>query len=418
MFDTAITTISDVDRHAPGPGLSVLLATLHDEPLSGEEKVAALRAHRRMEAHHRAMSYRYIAEIYDELEADPAWPEELARQDAAAELRAALHLTRTAAAAELEYALSLRERLPRVALALAGGDLDVRRAQVIVDGVAHLPDDRATTIVDLMIDKAPDWTTGQIRAKLRKLCVEADPEDAARRYEQRVEQRRVEVEPSIDGVAHLSGVNLPPHRVEAAARNIAAIARGLKTRDETRTMDQIKADVFLDLLTGRGRFEGGAGPGRRAMVDIRVDLTTLAGLDDHAGHLGGFGPVVADIARQVVDEQRTARWQFAVTDPESGDVIHTGTTRRRPDAAQRRDVLAGHQTCVFPGCRRPAADCDIDHTVPWAVAHRTVTSEMAPLCRPDHGTRHRGWSYRRLADGRYQWTSRLGRRYFTDGKPP
>ena len=45
-------------------------------------------------------------------------------------------------------------------------------------------------------------------------------------------------------------------------------------------------------------------------------------------------------------------------------LIDAGTTRRRPDTAQRRFVEARDQTCVFPGCRMPATDCDMDHIEP------------------------------------------------------
>ena len=39
------------------------------------------------------------------------------------------------------------------------------------------------------------------------------------------------------------------------------------------------------------------------MVDLTVDLRTLLGLAEDPGELGGWGPVVADIARQVTDRQ-------------------------------------------------------------------------------------------------------------------
>ena len=62
----------------------------------------------------------------------------LATASAAAEIRAALRLTRRAADAELSLALDLRHRLPRVWRLLAAGDIDWRRARVITYGTAHL----------------------------------------------------------------------------------------------------------------------------------------------------------------------------------------------------------------------------------------------------------------------------------------
>ena len=56
---------------------------------------------------------------------------------------------------------------------------------------------------------------------------------------------------------NLYGIDLPPERVTAASNRINHLARTLKTKDETRTMDQLRADVYLDLLgetnAGKGR---------------------------------------------------------------------------------------------------------------------------------------------------------------------
>ena len=102
-----------------------------------------------------------------------------------------------------------------------------------------------------------------------------------------------------------------------------------------------------------------------------------------------------------------------------GAALDTGTTRRRPGARQRRAVEARDRTCVFPGCRMPATACDVDHRIPWSEGGRTVTADLAPGCRHDHNIRHRfGWTYHRLPNGDYCWTTALGHTYTTSGRPP
>jgi hypothetical protein len=198
-------------------------------------------------------------------------------------------------------------------------------------------------------------------------------------------------------------------------RRINDLARSLKTADETRTLDQIRADVFLDLLDGHNSARGG----RRGMVDIHVDLTTLTRLAEDPGELAGFGPVIADIARQVAENQPQAEWRWTLTHPDNGQVVDNGITRRRPTSRQRRHVEARNRTCVFPGCRMPAVDCDLDHSRPWAHGGPTTDRNLAPLCRHNHNTRHRcGWTYQQLPNGDYVWTSRLGHTYTTSGLPP
>ncbi|MFO7699606.1 MAG: HNH endonuclease signature motif containing protein, partial [Acidimicrobiia bacterium] len=172
----------------------------------------------------------------------------------------------------------------------------------------------------------------------------------------------------------------------------------------------------MDILEGQGSAVSGV---RRGVVDLHVDLDTLVGLNDRAGELAGYGPVVADIARKVAANGTEAQWRYTVTDPDTGTIIDTGTTRRRPTARQRRDVQARDRTCVFPGCRMPALASDLDHRIPWAETRRTTTSDLAPLCRHCHRIRHRSnWQYRRLPDATPEWTTKTGRTYVTRGRSP
>jgi hypothetical protein len=106
-----------------------------------------------------------------------------------------------------------------------------------------------------------------------------------------------------------------------------------------------------------------------------------------------------------------------VTD-DTGKVVHTGTTRRRPTAAQRRTVGAKTMTCVFPGCRMPARDSDLDHRDAWAEGGPTDEDNLEPLCRHDHRLKHAGWNLEKLVTGEYLWTSPLGLKYTVDPRAP
>jgi hypothetical protein len=155
----------------------------------------------------------------------------------------------------------------------------------------------------------------------------------------------------------------------------------------------------------------------RGRADIRVDLATLARLTEEPGDLAGFGPVVADIARQTTLAARS--WTFTVTDPDSEEVLATGVTRRRPTAAQARRVMAQQPICTFPGCLMPARSCDLDHRVLYSEGGPTCVSHLAPVCRHDHGIRHRfGWTHRLGSNRRLIWTSPLGHEYEGGGEPP
>ena len=399
-----------LDEMAPGPVLAAFLSSIDVHAVTGYDRVVVLRAHQRMTSHYQAHTYTDMAAITQALADDgESYEEELA----SAEIRAALNLTRSAADTELSFAMDLRQRLPQVHAMLREGKIDVRRARTIDHATSHLSIATARGVVERIAEAAPNLTTGQLRARIKKLCIEADVDEAKRRYQHAVEERRMVGEPTVDGTANLAGFDLPPDRVAAVTRRINKIARSLRGAGETRTMDQLRADVYLDLLQGDNHTGSSKG-----VVHMTVDLDTLTGLTEHPGELNGFTPVISDIARQVAVDQTDAEWRYTVTNTETGQPITTGIARRRPTAAMRRDVETRDRTCVFPGCRMPATDCDVDHTTTWAENGPTTPDNLASLCRTDHRLRHNGWTYQQLPNGTHQWTSPLGHTYNTSKDPP
>ena len=395
----------------PGTELAGLLEDIDVGAVSPHDRVVVMRAHARMEAHHQARKYQAMGSVADALEEDHP---QHGFDGAAAEIQAALCLTRRATESELGFALDLSRRLPQVLSALEAGAIDYRRAKTLTHNTGHLALGTAWEVVERVLDDAGRLTSGQLRARLERVAIEADPEAAQRRYDHSVADRRVVLEATGSGTANLLGLDLPPHRAAAVSRRINHLARQLNTKDEPRTMDQLRADAYLDLLLGDRAGKGTS----RGSIDIQVPLDTLIEAADRPGEIAGYGPVVADVARQVAAEQQDAEWRYATSDPDTGHILHTGTTRRRPTAALRRRVQGRDRTCVFPGCRMPAIDCDFDHTRRVADGGETSEANGAPLCRHNHITKDQlGWRYRRLSDGRYQWTSRLGHTYIT-GVPP
>ncbi len=405
-----------LDGMAPGPVLAAFMASVDVERLSGYDVVSVLVAHQRLVSHFQAAVYRDMMALVKVFAHDE--PFEEACFDAEAEIRVALSMTRRAAEAELSFAVELYRRVPRVLEALACGVIDVRRAKVIEHHTIDLPVGVAQAIVEAVIGEAPNLTTGELAARLRRLRFETDPEEATSRIEHAIDERRVVLEATSAGTANLHAYGLAPDRAVAIMERINHTARILPT--DNRTMDQKRTDVLMDLLEGRG---GVAASSRRGVVNLHVDLDTLAGLNDRAGDLAGYGPVIADIARNVAKtmaaEGTGAEWRYTVTDPDSGSIMAVGTTRRRPTARQRRDIQARDRTCVFPGCRMPALTSDLDHRIPWAESRRTATDDLAPLCRHCHRIRHRSnWTYQRRADGQPEWTTKTGRTYTTHNRPP
>src|SRR5690606_14547187 len=297
-------------------------------------------------------------------------------------------------------------RLPSVWGALFEGRIDLPRARVLCEETAHLEDDEAADVVAAIVGEASRLTTVQLGRRLRRMVAERDPGAAKKRYDRGVRERRVESGSNPDGTAELWGRQLPADRAAAAWSRITALARSLRKMGDERSLDQIRADVFLDLLNGNPTHVSSGKGG----VRLTVDLTTLMGLADGAGEIEGRGPVVADLARRSAEAKTDGTWEATVTDPEMGQPIWAGTTRRRPSTSQRRHVAARNPTCVFPGCTRSAVECHLDHTVAFSESRRTTVLNLGPLCARHHlRAKHRaGWKLTQPQPGTFCWTSPAG----------
>ncbi len=169
------------------------------------------------------------------------------------------------------------------------------------------------------------------------------------------------------GSANLLLLDLPPDVAAAARERIDHLARRLP--GDGRTMDQRRADVAVDLLTGHSK------PLGRGMVDLTVDLQTLLGLAEDPGELGGWGPVIADIARQVTDRQRDGRSQATVID-DNGDPLAVALDADQPHP---RPGKSGPGTA--PACS-PDAGCPPDPPT-------STTPDATPTAdQPSKGTWH------------------------------
>lgn len=402
--------LPDLEELEPSSYLAMILTSVDRSKLNGYDLVRLLQARERMVAYSQAGA---IADTHEIAYASPGNQlspvarEEIPSEFAADELRPALCLTRRAAENRMGLALDLRERLPRVWELLDKGLIDLARARVFADGTSHVSQETGRRVVELLAEVAPRLTTGQLRARIRRLCIEADHEDARKRRETALGERLLMIEPTVDGTANVHILDIDMADARAFGRRVNAHMISLRREGDDRTHDNLRADIAVDFLLGSDPTVGG-----RGMVDVNIDLATLAGLDERAAEIPGMGPVLADVARQIVDRRPEADWRCTVID-DQGRVVDVVTTSRRPTKTLSRHVEATQPVCSFPGCRVPAVDCDFDHLIPWSVGGATSAGNGGPKCRHDHVLKDNGWAHERI-DGEDVWTSPLGHVHTTE----
>src|SRR5580704_8248601 len=168
------------------------------------------------------------------------------------EIAAALTLTGRSAGRLLTVASGLA-RIPDVLAALKSGGIDWPKACVFADELAVLDDTAlAAGIAARYLGRAGagGWTTGQLRAALRRAVLAADPGAADRRRADARKDAAVTVWDEASGNAALAGRELPPAEVLAADARLTALARWLQARGAAGTISQLRAAVYTALLNG------------------------------------------------------------------------------------------------------------------------------------------------------------------------
>jgi hypothetical protein len=140
-----------------------------------------------------------------------------------------------------------------------------------------------------------------------------------------------------------------------------------------------------------------------------MDFTTWLGLTSNPGELSGYGPITAELARQLSFDAALRR---LLTDPMTGSTLDLGRRCYRPSAALRRLVEARDRCCRFPGCQLPATHGDIDHRVDWLTGGPTSRWNLHALCRKHHNLKTSGaWAVTLHPDGSETWVSPFGKAY-------
>jgi hypothetical protein len=157
----------------------------------------------------------------------------------------------------------------------------------------------------------------------------------------------------------------------------------------------------------------------RKGVQVRVVLTVPAlawlGHSAEQAQLAGYGPIAMETARRLAGDATSML--RVLTDPVTGVRLAMDRAVYRPPADLRRWLGVRDQWCRFPGCRRPAELCDLDHLHEWQDGGVTNGSNLLSECRPHHAGKSVDlWQAELDTGGWARWTDPWGN-VLTDPPP-
>ncbi|GLY68161.1 DUF222 domain-containing protein [Amycolatopsis taiwanensis] len=327
------------------------------------------------------------------------------------EVALGLGMTRQAAAGLVGAAEVLTTRLPRLLAAMEHGEIDLHTAGKVCDVTAALSDEHAREVDERIAGRLAGKDPARVRRIARDAVCAVDPDGYTERAKRRRKDRRVELVHAEEGMASLWAY-LPAEIASAIYARVDGIARKLKTKDEDRTLDQLRADVLADLALGK--HEGL--PGVLAQVYVHVPIDAALGITNTGCELAGHGPIPGKVARQIMHDPNSV-WRKVTCDPASGAVLDVGRTRYRPPAALDEFVRVRDRECRAPGCRRPAQRSDVDHHRDYRRGKNghTSKSNLNCLCRRCHRLKDvEGWDFHlNEATGELTVTTPTGRQHTT-----
>jgi hypothetical protein len=359
---------------------------------------------------------------------------------------------------------------------LRSGQLTVSKAIVLVEETRNLDAPEAARVERIVLANMAG-TRSNFKRRVRSAVQRVDPEAVVRKREAAREEVDVVTYESENGLHALNAL-LPPEASAAAWTAINEHVKALKVPGDQRSAGQLRADALVDLLVNRPD----GTPRVVWAVQVIVPVGALLGICDDDAHIPGHGPVPADVARDIAEQAGECRrmlvhpdtgalldttirgyrprftklaqvlkpgqratgddtrvqipgfgalpvevadliaadpeWQRLLTDPDTSNRLDAHPERYRPGDALDRFIRLRDQHCRWPGCRRAAKYCDVDHSTPHGrKGGLTIRRNLACFCRRHHQIKQLpGWRIEQGDYGEVSFTTPTGRVYRT--RPP
>ncbi|GAA4740122.1 hypothetical protein GCM10023328_21540 [Modestobacter marinus] len=251
----------------------------------------------------------------------PGWANEPGGEEISefflAELATVLNLGRGTAAVRLRRALTWSRKLPGTFAALATGELDERRAQVLADVLEHTHAQLAGQVEAALLDQARDLSVARLEKRATEELLRLDAAAAEERRAEAAKSADVRLYPSgIDGRSTLAA-DLPTDEAAECHDLLDQLARMLKADGDPRPIGALRAHVLSALI--RRPADTGL-PAVAAHLTITADLAALTGASSTPGEVNGL-PITAAHLRELLARVGA----LGLTTPEGGTLTYALT---------------------------------------------------------------------------------------------
>jgi hypothetical protein len=274
----------------------------------------------------------------------------------------------------------------RTGEALAAGEITVEHVEALA-GAARRRADLYAEHEETLLEAAKTVEVLDFPSVTRRWALLADDvlarEDAAFAFE----RRGITLSPTMHGSV-VSGF-LDPEAAATVNRALEA-SQPPDGPEDVRSRAQRNADALV--LMSQQRL-GGELPESRpvAGIDAVVTYGVLAGraITELVGlrcDIEGFGPIARVTAERLACDCALGRIVVKGT----SEILDVGRRTRTIPRSLRRAIRLRDEHCQYPGCRAPAAWCDVHHLVHWLLGGETNPENCALLCRRHHVACHEG----------------------------
>lgn len=328
--------------------------------------------------------------------------------------------------ADLHLAHKLDERFEPTRRALAAGDIDARKAQVITSAVEALTDE---------YDELPEGTHEQAEARMLELAQSFDAAGLQKAAKRLFEVVCPEAADAAEGrklaeeherarrLAFLTLRDNGDGTTEGRFRLPTLHAALLKKALQALTSPRRIGDERLDPKTGRKLAQSTLfGHGFMDLLENHLNLDSMPTVNGSPFSVvvtmsletlvSGLGVATLDTGHRIsAGEARRLCCKSGIIPmvlDGASMPLDVGREKRLFDRYQKVAMDQKHKGCAATNCDRPPSFCEYHHSDPWHRGGRTDISKGLPLCPSHHhmADHPESWNMKRHADGSVRFSRR------------